>query len=762
MASPTLIALVALLSLGVHAQDHPDCESGPLSNNSVCDTSLPPRQRAQALVDAFTLQEKLNLTHNNSPGVPRLGLPTYNWWGEALHGVAAAPGVDFAEDGEWSYATSFPQPITMAAAFDDDLIYAIGDVISTEARAFNNANRSGLDYWTPNINPFRDPRWGRGQETPGEDTYVVKRYIDNMVTALQGGRNLEQYKIIATCKHYTAYDMEFWQGNTRYGYDAKVSPHDMSSYYMQPFVQCARDTKVGSIMCSYNAINGVPACANGYNIETILRGHWNWTADENYITSDCTSIQNMYTDHHAFDSRQQTVAAALNAGVDVDCGYYNPTWLASAYSQGLFDEATLDTSLLRLYTALVKSGYFDPPTSPWRSLAWSNVSTPDSEALALKIAEEGIVLLKNDNDILPLTISSDRNYTILMAGGWINATEQMQGIYAGPARTLVSPWMALQNVSNLVVETFQWYESPLLVAERLQPDLILWIDATNEGAEETEDRNTIKWDLMQVDALEMLALTGIPTVAVHMGEQCDDAAILANDNISALVWAGYPGMLGGQALVNVLLGDAAPAARMPLTQYPTDYVHLVPMTDMGLRPNNETGNPGRTYKWYDNATIDFGYGLHYTNFSAAISPPSNTTSTFDIASLISSCDQTGLTHVELCPFLPLSPLQVNVSNTGAVTSDYVALAFIAGEFGPAPHPRKSLVAYQRLFGVAPGSAQMAKLNLTLGSLARHDEMGNQVLYPGRYRVEVDVPVQDVWEFELTGGEVVLDEWPQEQ
>jgi xylan 1,4-beta-xylosidase len=142
---------LAFLAATVSSQAHPDCESGPLSNNSVCDTSLPARQRAQALVDAFTIQEKLNLTHNNSPGVPRLGLPTYNWWGEALHGVAGAPGVSFADEDDFSYATSFPQPITMAAAFDDELIYAIGDTISTECRAFNNYNRSGLDFWTPNM-----------------------------------------------------------------------------------------------------------------------------------------------------------------------------------------------------------------------------------------------------------------------------------------------------------------------------------------------------------------------------------------------------------------------------------------------------------------------------------------------------------------------------------------------------------------------------------------------------------------------------------
>jgi xylan 1,4-beta-xylosidase len=758
-----LLTTFAILVASALAHEYPDCSSELLSNNSVCDTSLSPRERAQALIDAMTIQEKLNLTHNNSPGVPRLGLPTYNWWGEALHGVAAAPGVQFEDSGEWSYATSFPQPIVMAAAFDDPLIYSIGEVISTEARAFSNANKSGLDYWTPNINPFRDPRWGRGQETPGEDTYVVKRYIENMVTALQGGPEPETYKIIATCKHYTAYDMEFWQGNTRYGYDAKVSAQDMAEYYMQPFQQCARDTKVGSIMCAYNSVNGVPSCANSYTIESVLRGHWNWTADENYITSDCTAIQNIYTDHHAFADRQQTVAAALNSGVDIDCGYYNPTFLPSAYEQGLFEEATLDRSLLRLYTALVKSGYFNSAESqPWRSLSWSNVSTPESEDLALQIAEEGLVLLKNDGT-LPLSTPSEGNLTVLLIGGWANATSEMQGIYAGPARTLVSPWMALNNMGNINIETIQWYESPLIKANELQPDVVVWIDATHEGAEETADRNTIKWDLMQPDAVESVATTGIPTVVVHMGEQCDDSMFFSNANVSAVLWAGYPGMFGGQAIINTLFGEVAPAGRMPITQYPTDYVNEVAMTDMGLRPDSETGNPGRTYKWYDNATVEFGFGLHYTNFSAEIVPVETTS--FDVAQLVQGCDSSGLTHVDLCPFLPggsslTSSLEVNITNTGETTSDYVALAFVAGEYGPEPRPRKSLVAYQRLKGVEGGVSQTAALNITLGALARYDESGNEVLYPGSYRIQIDVPVLATWEFELTGAEVVLDLWPQ--
>ena len=763
LIASSLAVLVVYPLLASATHEYPDCKNGPLANNSVCDTTLPARQRAQAFVDALTFEEKINITNNWSPGVERLGIKPYNWWGEALHGLASAPGTNFNDSGEWSYATSFPQPITMAAAFDDALIYAIAEVISTEARAYNNANMAGLDFWTPNINPFRDPRWGRGQETPGEDNYVVKRYIENYVTAMQGGRSPEHYKTIATCKHYTAYDMEFWQGNTRYGFDAIVSDHDLSSYYMQPFVQCARDTKVASIMCAYNAVNGVPQCADEYMIDTVLRGHWNWTADENYIVTDCTSVQNIFTDHEYTDTRQQTVSAAIKSGADLECGYYFPTFLESTVEQGLLDEADIDQSLLRLYTALTKSGYFDPPEHPWRSLGWEDVATEAAEALALRSAEEGLVLLKNDGT-LPIAIPEDRNYTILMSGGWINATSQLQGIYAGPARTLVSPWMALNNVSNVNIEVVAWYESPLRRAKEVQPDLILYIDATNEGAEETTDRNTLHWDYMQPDGALIAASTGIPTVVAHMGEQVDDSVFFENPNISAVIWGGYPGMFGGQALVNLLLGKISPAARMPITQYPEAYARQVPMTDMNMRPDNTTGNPGRTYKWYDDAVVEFGFGLHYTNFTTAIAVPEE--ATFDIQSLIDACDQSAYNHVELCPFLPSSDssisLSINVTNTGARSSDFVTLAFVAGEFGPIPRPRKSLVAYQRLFKLDPSASQIAQLNITLGSLARHDESGNQILYPGSYRFEIDVPAQDSWEFELTGSEVVLDRWPQKQ
>lgn len=205
----------------------------------------------------MTLDEKIANTGDASPGVARIGLPSYEWWNEALHGVASSPGVSFNYPGHnYSYATSFPQPITMGAAFDDELIHSVATVVSTEARAFSNGNMSGLNFWTPNINPYKDPRWGRGQETPGEDAFHLSSYVYQLITGLEGGVGKEPYpRIVATCKHYAGYDLENWHGNGRYGFDAIIDSQDLREYYMPPFQSCARDAKVQSIMCSYNAVS---------------------------------------------------------------------------------------------------------------------------------------------------------------------------------------------------------------------------------------------------------------------------------------------------------------------------------------------------------------------------------------------------------------------------------------------------------------------------------------------------------------------------
>ncbi|KIW84728.1 hypothetical protein Z517_00116 [Fonsecaea pedrosoi CBS 271.37] len=761
----TVLGLLALLAVPAAADLFPDCVHGPLANNTVCDTSASVADRARALIGAMDLDEKFNLTGNTSPGVPRLGIHSYQWWQEALHGVASSPGVTFSPNGEFSYATSFPQPILMSAAFDDALIHAVATVISTEARAFNNANRSGLDYWTPNINPYKDPRWGRGQETPGEDPFHLKSYVASLIDGLQGGHDPAIKKVIATCKHFVAYDLENWVTTDRYNFDAQVTTQDLAEYYMQPFQTCARDSNVGSIMCSYNALNGVPTCADPYILQTILREHWNWTGEGQYVTSDCDAIQNIYSPHDYTTSREQAVADALKAGTDLNCGTYYQTHLPGAFERGLFNESVLDQTLIRLYSSLIRLGYFDPASAtPYRSLGWQNVSTPASEALALKAAEEGIVLLKNDGT-LPLSLPTNRNTTITLFGEWANVTTQLQGNYFGQARFLHAPLYALQQLPHVNVKysstlnninfptTDNWDD---LMSAAEEGDIVIIADGINDDDEsESLDRYDISWAPGRVDLINQVAAMGKPVILLQMGDQLDDTPFLNNPNVSAIVWGGYPGMAGGDALINIVTGKVAPAGRLPVTQYPANYVEQVAMTDMNLRPNASSGNPGRTYKWFSDAVLPFGYGLHYTNFSLSVAQPQQ--GSFNISQLVSGCDRSTHKYLDLCPF---SSFKVNVTNTGKVASDFVTLGFISGQNGPAPHPIKELVAYQRLFNITGGSSQTATLNLTLGSLSRRDENGNEILYPGDYGLLVDVPTQATVNFTLTGSPVTLDQWPQ--
>lgn len=205
----------------------------------------------------------------------------------------------------------------MSAAFDDELIHAVADIVSTEARAFSNVGRAGLDYWTPNINPYKDPRWGRGSETPGEDPFRIKEYVKALIEGLQGSEDTT--KVIATCKHYAAYDLERWHGITRYEFDAIVTMQDLVEYYLPPFQQCARDSKVKSIMCSYNSVNGTPACGSTYLMETVLRDFWEWSDENQYITSDCNAILNFHKDHNYTKTAAESAAIALNAGTDTIC-----------------------------------------------------------------------------------------------------------------------------------------------------------------------------------------------------------------------------------------------------------------------------------------------------------------------------------------------------------------------------------------------------------------------------------------------------------
>lgn len=352
-----------------------------------------------------------------------------------------------------------------------------------------------------------------------------------------------------------------------------------------------------------------------------------------------------------------------------------------------------------------------------------------------------------------------------MIGEWANATTDMQGNYQGIAKYLHSPYYAASQMPNVNAvyagipgdPTTDGYPRALEAAKAA--DIIIYADGPTTFSEaESKDRTLIRWSGERIDIMTQLASLGKPFILVQMGGQRDDAPFLNHPNVSAIVWGGYPGQSGGDAIMNVLTGKVAPAGRLPVTQYPAHYVEDVPMTDMSLRPNATSGNPGRTYMWYNNATVPFGFGLHYTNFSASIAVPDSIkdSASWDIADLTAEC--VDAVHKDQCPF---QTIPVAVSNTGSTTSDFVVLGFIAGDHGPAPHPIKRLVAYRRLHGIAAGEQQTANLTLTLGSLGRRDEEGDLVLYPGAYSVLVDVPTQAVWNFTLEGEPFVLDEWPRD-
>ena len=417
--------------------------SFPVSRNSAAaqsakplpylDPSLPPEQRAADLVGRMTLQEKVSEMMNSSAAIPRLDVPAYDWWNEGLHGVARA-----------GYATMFPQAIGMAATWDAPMLKDIGIVISTEARAKNNEalrqnNHSiyyGLTFWSPNINIFRDPRWGRGQETYGEDPYLTAELGVNFVEGMQGN-NPRYYRVIATPKHFAVHS---GPESIRHQFNVDPTPHDLWDTYMPAFRATIVDAKADSTMCSYNAVYGQPACGSDLLLQTVLRGYWNF---HGYVTSDCGAIADFWhkNAHHTSPDSAHASADALLHGTDTNCGKNFET-LADAVKEGLISEADIDVSLRRLFEARIRLGLFDPKSMvPYDSIPFSDVNSPAHQALALKTADESMVLLKNDG-VLPLKPA--RYKTIAVIGPNAATLAALEGNYNGAARDPQMPVDAIQ------------------------------------------------------------------------------------------------------------------------------------------------------------------------------------------------------------------------------------------------------------------------------------------------------------------------------
>jgi beta-D-xylosidase 4 len=645
-------------------------------------------------------------------------------------------------------------PLQMSAAFDDDLIHEIAVIIGNEARAFGNGGVAPVDYWTPDINPFRDPRWGRGSETPGEDILRIKGYTKALLSGLEGDK--AQRKIIATCKHYVGYDMESWGGTDRHHFDAKINMQDLAEYYMPPFQQCARDSKVGSFMCSYNAVNGVPTCADTYVLQTILRDHWNWTESNNYITSDCEAVEDIYLNHKYAKTNAEGTGLAFNAGMDNSCEYSGSSDIPGAFNQKYLNVSTIDRALKRQYEGLVRAGYFDGAAALYAGLGVKDINTPQAQKLSLQVASEGLVMLKNDKT-LPLSLKSGSK--VAMLGFWANDPSKLSGIYSGPAPYLRTPVYAA-NQLGLKVATSSGpvlqktgardnWTTPALDAARVSDYIIYFGGLDTSAAAEGSDRTDIGWPSAQIDLITKLSQLGKPLVVVVLGDMVDNTPILNLKGVNSIVWANWPGQDGGSAVMNVLTGATSVAGRLPITQYPANYTQLS-MLDMKLRPGGS--NPGRTYRWFNRAVQPFGFGLHYTTFAAKFA--ANATVTYDIADIIGKCTAQ---YKDTCT---VPSIDVAVTNTGNRTSDFVALAFIKGDVGPKPYPLKTLLSYARLRDIAGGQTKKASMALTLGTLARVDESGNTVLYPGEYSVLLDEPVQAEIKLVLKGSMTVLDKWPQ--
>lgn len=706
----------------------------------------------------MTLEEKVANMQHTAPGIPRLNLPNYNWWNEALHGVAISPGVSFeiGNDTPWGYATSFPMPIHIGAAFDDDLVSRVAQTIGKEARAYANNAHAGFDFWTPNINPFRDPRWGRGQETPGEDPFHLSNYVYNLITGLQGGVDPDEMLVIATCKHFAVYDVE----EGRHENNLNPTPQDLTDYYMPPFKTCARDAKVGAVMCAYNSVDGTPACANRYLMQTMLREHWGWSQPYQWVTSDCAAVTDIYENHNYTDDAPSAAAAAVNAGTDLACegSIYNE--LVEAVASNLTTEAIIDKSLSRLYLSLLRLGYFDLKSSKYASLGWSDVNTAEAQALAYTAAVEGITLLKNDGVLpLPQDVSN-----VAVIGPWGNATTLMQGNYQGVAPYLISPleamsekWENVQYAVGTAINTDDTTNFTAALDLAAKADYIIYCGGIDLSIEaESRDRSDIEWPGNQPDLINQLANLNKTLIVVQFsGGQLDDSAILSNPGVHAIVWAGLPGQSGGTAVADILDGTRSPAGRLPITQYPANYTSETVPVDPGLRPNETTGTPGRTYKWYATPVLPFGYGLHYTDFN--LSWNTAPASAYDISDILDSASD----PVDRDTFVTVS---LDITNVGegatSSTSDFVALLFLATtDAGPAPYPIKSLAAYGRAFDIAVNETSTLALSIPISAIARADETGNLVVYPGTYTLAVDYDGKIPVAFELRGEATVIDAVP---
>lgn len=722
-----------------------DVVSNPsLASFGFCNTSLGVSDRVLDLVERLTLQEKILFLVNSAGSVSRLGIPKYEWWSEALHGVSyVGPGTHFSS--VVPGATSFPQVILTAASFNTSLFVAIGKVVSTEARAMYNVGLAGLTFWSPNINIFRDPRWGRGQETPGEDPLLSSKYGSGYVKGLQqrDDGNTDGLKVAACCKHYTAYDLDNWKGVDRYHFNAVVTKQDLDDTFQPPFKSCVVDGNVASVMCSYNKVNGIPTCADPDLLSGVIRGQWKLNG---YIVTDCDSIDVFYNSQHYTKTPEEAAAKAILAGLDLNCGSFLGQHTEAAVKAGLVNESAIDRAVSNNFATLMRLGFFDgdPSKQLYGKLGPKDVCTAENQELAREAARQGIVLLKNTAGSLPLSPTAIKNLAVI--GPNANVTKTMIGNYEGTPCKYTTPLQGLAasvattylpGCSNVACSTAQVDDAKKIAAAADATVLVMGADQSIEA--ESRDRVDILLPGQQQLLITAVAnaSTGPVILVIMSGGGMDVSFAKTNDKITSILWVGYPGEAGGAAIADIIFGSYNPSGRLPMTWYPQSYVDKVPMTNMNMRPDPSNGYPGRTYRFYTGETVySFGDGLSYSKFSHELTQAPGLVSVpleENHVCYSSECKSVA-TAEQTCQNLTFD-VHLRIKNTGTMSGSHTVFLFSTP---PSVHnsPQKHLVGFEKVFLHAQTDSHVGFKVDVCKDLSVVDELGSKKVALGEHVLHI--------------------------
>ena len=689
------------------------------------------RKRAQELVAQMTLEEKVSQTLYNAPAIERLGIPAYNWWNEALHGVARA-----------GTATVFPQAIGVAATFDEDLAGAMAEVIAEEGRAKYNAQKKagdrdiykGLTFWAPNVNIFRDPRWGRGQETYGEDPYLTSRLGVRFVEGLQGD-DPDYMKTAACAKHFAVHS---GPESLRHSFDAKASKQDMYETYLPAFKACVQEAKVEAVMGAYNRTNGEPCCGSKTLLQDILRDEWGF---EGHVVSDCWAVMDFHENHKITKSEKESAAMAMNNGCDLNCGCAFRS-LRDAVKGGYVEESRLDEAVTRLMETRLKLGMFEEEgTVPFDSISYDRVDTPQNRALNLKIAEKSLVLLKNENNLLPLDL--EKIGAIGVIGPNAASRKALVGNYEGTASRYVTVLEGIQDYVGDRARVFYSEGCPLYgdktsgltaAGDRLSEvkavceasDVVVAVmgldadiegeqgDAGNEFA--SGDKPDLNFPGLQPEVLRIATESGKPVILVSLTGSAM-AFAWEDAHIPAILQAWYPGAQGGHAVARVLFGESCPEGKLPVTFYRT-MEELPEFTDYSMK--------GRTYRYMQqDALYPFGYGLSYTRFELG-----------EAKALQENIEAGGCVQ-----------LDVSIQNTGAMAGGQTVQVYVKALREGTPNPQ--LKGLKKVF-LKPGEETRVTIVLPDTAFALYDEEGRRMLEAGEYAVFVGMQQPDGRSEALTG------------